>query len=280
MIIDKLIEKIADMKNPTVVGLDPTAEIVPHGISVLDFNKAIIDAIHDIVPAVKPQIAFYEQMGMAGLQAYVDTVRYARKMGMIVIGDVKRGDIASTASAYAHAHIGGGDFDTDFATINPYLGGDSITPWLDVCKSHDKGLFVLVKTSNKGSADFQDIMTDKGQVNYENIGEMVEQWGADFVGKRGYSSIGAVIGATHPKVLAKMRKKMPRTFFLVPGYGAQGGAAVDIAAAFDKNGVGAIVNSSRGIIAAYKNERYQGMDFAQVARQAALDMKVELNKVI
>ena len=276
MMIDKLIGKIKQMSNPTVVGLDPTTEILPNGISILDFNKGIIDAIHDIVPAVKPQIAFYEQQGIGGLQAYIETVAYARQKDMVVIGDIKRGDIASTAAAYAAAHIGGGDFDVDFATINPYMGGDSITPWLDVCKSHDKGLFILVKTSNKGSADFQDIMADNGQFNYENVGELVKEWGSGLIGAHSYSSIGAVIGATHPKVLAKMRKAMPRTFFLVPGYGAQGGTAADIAAAFDKNGVGAIVNSSRGIIAAYKREKYAGLDFAQAARQAAVDMRDEL----
>ncbi|MCL2753959.1 MAG: orotidine-5'-phosphate decarboxylase [Defluviitaleaceae bacterium] len=265
------------MNNPTVVGLDPTTEILPNGISTLDFNKGIIDAVYDIVPAVKPQIAFYEQQGIAGLQAYIETVAYARQKGMIVIGDIKRGDIASTAQAYADAHIGGGEFDVDFATINPYMGGDTMQPWINNCKTHDKGLFVLVKTSNKGSADFQNLAMG-GKYLYTIVGENVEKWGAELTGKHGYSAIGAVVGATHPKELADMRKSLPHTFFLVPGYGAQGGTAADIAAAFDKNGIGAIINSSRGIITAYKQEKYAGLDFAQAARQAAIDMRDELNK--
>jgi len=279
MIIDRLMDKIEQMQNPTVVGLDPTPDIMPQNMGIFDFNKAIINEICDIAPAVKPQIAFYEQHGIAGLQAYIETITYARQKGMFVIADIKRGDISSTAQAYADAHIGGGQFDVDFATINPYMGSDAIQPWLNNCQVYDKGLFVLVKTSNKGSSDFQDLIID-GKTLYTIVGENVEKWGAELVGNHGYSSVGAVVGATHPKELADMRKSLPCTFFLVPGYGAQGGTAADIALAFDKNGKGAIINSSRGIIAAYKQEKYAGLDFAKAARQSAINMRDDINNVL
>ncbi|MDR2183541.1 MAG: orotidine-5'-phosphate decarboxylase [Clostridiales bacterium] len=298
--IDKLIDRIAELKNPTVVGLDPRLEYIPEDIAaearklhgptdaavkyaLLTYNKGIIDALCDIVPVAKPQIAFYEQFGARGVEAYLETIAYAKDAGMIVIGDVKRSDIASTAQAYSDGHIGRTDVfgvktafsRADFITVNPYLGGDSIEPFLKNCAEYDKGLFVLVKTSNKGSGDFQDLIVD-GTPLYEICGQYVEKWGAGLVGRHGYSSIGAVVGATHPAVVAKLRKMLPRTFFLVPGYGAQGGAAADIAAAFDKNGVGAVVNSSRGIIAAYKTQGYRGMGYADAARAAALDMREDL----
>ena len=299
-IIDRLIDRIIELKNPTVVGLDPRLDFIPADIAqdaqdrygrtaaavkyaLLGYNKGIINAICDIVPAVKPQVAFYEQFGAEGMDAYFQTVAYAKAKGMIVIGDVKRSDIASTAEAYSDAHIGQTDVfgkkmafsQAHFITINPFLGADSIEPFLKNCKEYEKGLFVLVKTSNKGSGDFQDLMVGDRPL-YEICGEYVEKWGAELVGKHGYSSVGAVAGATHPAVIAKLRVTMPRTFFLVPGYGAQGGGAADIAAAFDKNGLGAIVNNSRGIIAAYKNPKYSGMGFAEAARAAALAMKADL----
>jgi len=280
MVIDKLIDKIKEMDNPTVVGLDPQPEFIPDGMSVLDFNVGIINAIYDIVPAIKPQIAFYEQFGLVGLEIYKQTIAHAKTKGMVVIADIKRGDIASTAKAYADAHIGGaGDFDVDFATVNPYMGGDSVQPWLDNCKAYDKGIFVLVKTSNQGSGDFQDLIVD-GKHLYEIVGEGTADWGRGMVGSYGYSSVAAVVGATYPKQLADLREKLPQTFFLVPGYGAQGGTAEDIRHAFDEKGIGAIVNSSRGIIAAYKNEKYKGMDFVEAARAAAIAMRDDLRKVL
>jgi len=302
--IDRLIDKIVETKNPTVVGLDPRMDYIPADIvkdvqdrygrtaialkyALLAYNKGIIDAVCDIVPAVKPQIAFYEQYGVEGVDAYFQTVEYAKSKGLVVIGDIKRSDIASTAEAYSDAHIGQSDVfgekmtfsHTDFITVNPFLGADSIEPFLKNCKEYDKGLFILVKTSNKGSGDFQDLIVD-GRPLYEICGEYVEKWGAELIGKHGYSSIGAVAGATHPAVAARLRALMPKTFFLVPGYGAQGGSAADIAVSFDKNGLGAIVNNSRGIIAAYKTEKYSGMTYAEAARAAALDMKSDLNSVL
>lgn len=304
MIIDKLINKIIELKNPTVVGLDPRIDFVPPELikhaqdrygrtaisvkhALIAYNKGIIDAICDIVPAVKPQMAFYEQFGHEGVDAYAQTVSYAKEKGLIVIGDIKRSDIASTAEAYSDGHIGQVDvfgqdtrfFDTDFITINPFLGADSVEPFLGNCKKYDRGLFVLVKTSNKGSGTFQDLVCGNNHL-YEVVGDRVAEWGADFVGQHGYSSIGAVVGATHPETAAQLRTRLPNTFFLVPGYGAQGGKAADIAVSFDKNGLGAIVNNSRGIIAAYTNEKYTGMPYDEAARAAALDMRNELNSVL
>jgi len=304
LIIDKLIDKIIEMDNPTVVGLDPRIDYIPDDImkyatdrfgntsisikyALLAYNKGLIDAICDIVPAVKPQIAFYEQFGSEGIDAYIQTVAYAKEKGMIVIGDIKRSDIASTAEAYSDGHLGEVDvfgkphrfFDEDFITVNPFLGGDSVIPFLKNCKNFQKGLFLLVKTSNSGSGDFQDLMSGDRRI-YEIVGDYVAKWGEDFIGKHGYSSIGAVVGATHPQTAAKLRARLPKTFFLVPGYGAQGGSAADIAVSFDKNGLGAVVNNSRGIIAAYKQEKYAGMTYMEAAREAALAMKQEVNKVL
>ena len=301
MLIDRLIERIKTLNAPIVVGLDPRLSEIPshikepafakHGKTpeaaaeiIYTFNQGIIDSICDIVPAVKPQIAMYEQFGPAGLSCYFKTVAYAKSKGLIVIGDIKRSDIASTAEAYSSAHIGVADIEgqpwanpqADFITVNPYMGYDSIEPYLSDCQKHDKGLFVLVKTSNPSSSQLQDMKSADGRPVYMHVGELVSQWGGGFIGKSGFSSIGAVVGATHPAVVAKLRVTMPRTFFLVPGYGAQGGSAADITAAFDKNRLGAIVNNSRGIIAAYKNPKYSGMGFAEAARAAALDMKADL----
>jgi orotidine-5'-phosphate decarboxylase len=295
------------MENPTVVGLDPRLDMIPKHIldaeyancgktlrgaatAFYQFNKEIIDEIYDIVPAVKPQIAMYEQYGAEGIAAYISTVKYAKSKGLIVIGDVKRGDIGSTAEAYSDGHIGEVEiganvyevYGTDFITVNPYLGYDAVEPFLDNCKRHDKGLFVLVKTSNKRSVDIQDLTVD-GKAVYETVGGLVADWGSDMVGKHGYSAVCAVVGATFPEQARKLRELMPNTFFLIPGYGAQGGTAEDLAVCFDSSGLGGIVNSSRGITAAYKTPKYSGFtetQHAKAARQAALDMKEDLLRVI
>ena len=306
--IDLLIEKIEKTENPTVVGLDPRLEYIPVHLKkdafdlygktpkavarvFLDFNKAIIDAVWDIVPAVKPQIAMYEQYGVEGIQAYIDTINYAKSKNLIVIGDIKRSDITSTAESYSHGHIGRVSiedkeytiFNQDFITLNPYLGYDSIEPYIKDCKKYNRGLFILVKTSNSNSGQIQDLDIG-GEKIYERVGKLVSEWGQDLIGERGYSSICAVVGATHPEQGAKLRGLMPHTFFLVPGYGAQGASALDLKGCFDKNGLGAIVNSSRGIIAAYKNEKYKNSfsekEFAFAARKASLDMKADIRTIL
>lgn len=306
MIIDTLIEKIKETNNPTVVGLDPRLSMVPDFIknaaydafgktpkgaceAFWQFNKGILDGVFDLVPAVKPQVAMYEQFGPEGIACYIKTIAYAKELGLVVIGDVKRSDIATTAQAYSDGHIGrvdvdGQDFEIyreDFITLNPYLGWDSIEPYIENCKNYERGLFVLVKTSNPNSGQFQDL--DVGGITlYQKVGIQTEQWGESLMGKYGYSSVGAVVGATHVDQAKVLRKLMPRTFFLVPGYGAQGGKAEDIEVCFDENGLGAIVNSSRGIIAAYQNEKYKDFaveDFAKASRQAVMDMRDDLNRV-
>ena len=302
MLVDKLISRIEELNTPIVVGLDPREDIIPKFIldavrekcscplqtvadAIYQFNVQLIDAIKDIVPAVKPQVALYEQYGAPGFLTYQKTISYAKKSKLIVIGDVKRGDIASTAQGYSNAHIGrinvcGADrevIETDFITVNPYMGYDSVEPYLADCEKYDKGLFVLVKTSNKGSSDIQDMKLADGKLLYEHVGKLVSDWGRDFIGEKGYSRIGAVVGATHPEELASLREQMPHTFFLVPGYGAQGGSGKDLKGLWTKN-CGAIVNNSRGIIAAYQTEKYKcdAKDFAAAARQAVLDMKADL----
>ncbi len=306
--IDKLIERIKILKNPTVVGLDPRLDLIPpyikeeayglYGYSpkaaakaFLGFNKKIIDEIYDIVPAVKPQIAMYEQYGPEGIKSYIETIRYAKEKGLLIIGDIKRGDIASTAQAYADGHIGKVEigeekhdiYGVDAITLSPYIGYDSIEPYLADCKKYRKGLFILVKTSNPNSGEIQDLDIG-GQKLYEKIGEMVEVWGEKLLGENGYSSIGAVVGATHPDQAKKLRAIMPKTYFLVPGYGAQGAKAKDLKGYFNKDGLGAIVNSSRGIIAAYKNPAYKSSykeeEFYLAARTAALDMREDLQKIL
>ena len=298
--IDTLLKRIDALNNPTVVGLDPTIEMIPAYLKeekfarfgktpqavaemFLAFNRAIMEAVQGIVPAVKPQIAFYERYGIPGLMAYEKTAALAKEMGFIVIGDIKRGDIGSTAAAYA-AHIGGTEvagerFDLwheDFVTVNPYLGVDGIQPFIDACVEADKGIFVLVKTSNPSSSQLQDILVD-GEPVYMRVAALVDEWGRSAMGNMGYSRVGAVVGATHKEEGMRIRKALPNTFFLAPGYGAQGGTAADIRGFFDKDGRGCIVNSSRGIIAAYKkNEKYGERDFADAARDAALAMKKDL----
>lgn len=307
MIIDKLIDKIKEKNNPSVVGLDPRIEYIPSFIieknitkygeslkaiakSMYEFNKYIIDEICDIVPAIKPQIAMYEMYGAEGVQAYIDTISYAKQKGLIAIGDIKRGDVSKTAKAYSDAHIGKVQicgkkvdiFNQDFVTLNPYLGSDSITPFLEDCKKYDKGLFILAKTSNENSKEIQDLMID-GEPVYEKVGKLIEKWGSELVGKNGYSQVGAVVGATHTRQAKALRGIMKNTFFLVPGYGAQGGKAEDLAVCFDKNGLGAIVNSSRGIIASHLKDEFVGLketEFAKASRESAINMKRDLLKYI
>lgn len=300
MSFDTLIEKIKEKDNPTVVGLDPKLEYVPtfiveeaiakHGETlkaaakaIYKFNKALIDALHDVVPAIKPQCAYYEMYGYEGVKTLYKTIRYAKKRGMYVITDGKRNDIGTTMEAYATAHLGKvkvgnteiEPFAGDALTVNGYLGTDGISPLLDVCDKYDKGIFVLVKTSNPSSGELQDKLINGTSV-YRTVGDMCEKWGEGRIGKYGYSSVGAVVGATYPEQLEELRETLPSTFFLVPGYGAQGGGAAAVASAFDKNGIGAVINSSRAIMCAYKNEGCDERDFASAALREALRMKKDI----
>ncbi len=305
MAFDRLIDSIVRMQNPTVAGLDPKLDYVPASVkeacfdrygktlegaaaALLAFNKAIIDEIYDIVPAIKPQAAYYEMYGWQGVKALAETIAYAQSKGMFVITDGKRNDIGTTMEAYATAHLGATDiagesvaaFGADALTVNGYLGTDGIKPLAQVCAAQDKGIFVLVKTSNPSSGELQDMKLENGATVYEQMGRMCEGWGADLPGKYGYSAVGAVVGATYPEQLAEMREKAPHTFFLVPGYGAQGGGAQDAKNAFDKNGLGAIINSSRGIMCAWKKQGLTEEDFAQAARTEALRMKEDILNTI
>lgn len=302
--INKLVKKIEQMSAPIVVGLDPMLDYMPQHIlqkaysekgeniegiaeAIWQYNKGIIDATYDIIPAVKPQIAMYEQFGIEGLIAFKKTVDYSKEKGLVVIGDVKRGDIGSTSVAYATGHLGkvtvGGNtyrgFDEDFITVNPYLGSDGIIPFIDVCKEEEKGLFILVKTSNPSSGEFQDQLVS-GKPLYELVGKKVAEWGELHMGSA-YSYIGAVVGGTYPEMGKILRALMPKTYILVPGYGAQGGKAEDLVHYFNKDGLGAIVNSSRGIIAAYKQKGYEKFGaeaYADASRQAVIDMREDLKK--
>ena len=304
--INELVAKIKKTGAPIVVGLDPMLNYMPefllkdaikeHGESleavgeaIFNFNKGIVDATYELIPAVKPQIAMYEQFGIPGLVAYKKTVDYCKEKGLVVIGDVKRGDIGSTSAAYATAHLGKVSvgsktyvpFGEDFATVNPYLGSDGIKPFIDVCKEEKKGIFVLVKTSNPSSGEFQDKMID-GKTLYEIVGEQVDRWGSEIMGDD-YSYVGAVVGATYPEIGKVLRKVMPKTYILVPGYGAQGGKGADLVHYFNEDGLGAIVNSSRGIIAAYKQEKYKEFgekNFADASYQAVLDMREDINNAL
>lgn len=304
--IDKLAEKIRKTHAPIVVGLDPMLGFIPEHISkkafaeygetlegaaeaIWQFNKEIVDHTYDLIPAVKPQIAMYEQFGIPGLMAFKKTVDYCHEKDLVVIGDIKRGDIGSTSAAYAAGHIGSvqvgskayAPFGEDFVTINPYLGTDGVKPFVDVCKEKKKGLFILVKTSNPSSGEFQDKLID-GRPLYEWVGEKVAQWGADCMGKD-YSYIGAVVGATYPEMGKVLRKIMPKSFILVPGYGAQGGKGADLVHFFNEDGLGAIVNSSRGIIAAYKQEEYAKFGaehFAEASRAAVEAMAKDIDSAL
>lgn len=301
---DRLIEAIEQKNNPTVAGLDPKLDFIPSFIkqasfakygdtleaaadALLAFNKGLIDALCDVVPAVKPQCAYYELYGWPGVKALYDTIAYAKEKGLFVIIDGKRNDIGTTMEAYASAHLGtvavGNEtfepFGGDALTVNGYLGSDGILPLLDICKRRDKGIFVLVKTSNRSSGEFQDQQISD-QTVYRTMGNMCEHWGEDSRGRYGYSAVGAVVGATYPAQLGELRAALPHTFFLVPGYGAQGGGAKDVAPAFDPNGRGAIVNSSRAIMCAYKKGDYTEAQFAEAARVEAVRMRDEIMAVI
>ena len=301
--INKLISNIRKTNAPIVVGLDPMLNYIPEHIqkkafaefgetlegaaeAIWQYNKGIVDATCDLIPAVKPQIAMYEQFGIPGLIAYKKTVEYCKAKDLVVIGDIKRGDIGSTSAAYAVGHLGQvqvgskkyAGFDEDFATVNPYLGSDGVKPFMDVCKEEKKGIFVLVKTSNPSSGEFQDRVID-GRPLYELVGEKVAQWGDELMGD-GYSYVGAVVGATYPEMGKVLRKIMPKTFILVPGYGAQGGKGADLIHFFNEDGLGAIVNSSRGIIAAYKQEKYKEFgaeNYADASRAAVKDMIADIS---
>ena len=302
--INKLIDKITNLQAPIVVGLDPMLAYVPDHIkkvafeeygetlegaaeAIWQFNKKIVDATYDLIPAVKPQIAMYEQFGIPGLVAFKKTVDYCKEKDLVIIGDIKRGDIGSTSTAYAVGHVGKvqvGEnryygFDEDFVTVNPYLGTDGVKPFIEVCKEENKGIFVLVKTSNPSSGEFQDQLVD-GTPLYELVGKKVAEWGEQHMGN-GYSYVGAVVGATYPEMGKVLRKIMPNTYILVPGYGAQGGKAKDLVHYFNKDGLGAIVNSSRGIIAAYKQDIYKEKgitpeNFADASRMAVEDMVADI----
>ncbi len=308
--INKLISKIQKTNAPIVVGLDPTMKFVPEYIrkaafseygetlegaaeAIWQYNKGIVDAICDLVPAVKPQVAMYEQFGVPGMVAFQKTVDYCKEKDLVVIGDVKRGDIGSTSEAYAVGHLGRvqvgsqrlAGFDEDFVTVNPYLGSDGVKPFLKVCKEEKKGIFVLVKTSNPSSGEFQDrIMTGEEKPLYELVGQQVATWGAECMPESGnYSYVGAVVGATYPEQGRILRKVMPRTFILVPGYGAQGGKGADLVHFFNEDGLGAIINSSRGIIAAYQQEayaRYGEHGYAEASRAAVMDMQKDIAQAL
>lgn len=304
--INKLVEKIKKTEAPIVVGLDPMMKFIPEHIqkaafaefgetlegaaeAIWQYNKAIVDNIYDLIPCVKPQIAMYEQFGIPGLVAYKKTIEYCKSKDLVVIGDIKRGDIGSTSEAYAVGHLGkvqvGSNsfygFDEDFATLAPYMGADSINPFKKVCQEEKKGLFILVKTSNPSSGDFQDRLIE-GRPLYEWVAKKVVEWGSDFMGDS-YSYIGAVVGATYPEMGKVLRELMPKSFILVPGYGAQGGKGADLVHFFNKDGLGAIVNSSRGIIAAHQQEQYKATgeaNFAEASRQAVIDMREDIKQAL
>ncbi len=304
MALDRLIEGIRRTNNPTVAGLDPKLDYIPapltraafaaHGetlegaaAAILAYNKGLIDALCDIVPAVKPQAAYYEMYGWPGVRALSETIAYAKEKGMFVITDGKRNDIGSTMEAYAAGHLGTTQvgsasipaFGGDALTVNGYLGADGILPLLEVCRRFDTGIFVLVKTSNPSSGELQDKLID-GEPVYRRMGELCEQWGEQLPGKYGYSGVGAVVGATWPAQLSELRAALPHTFFLVPGYGAQGGGAADVAGAFDRDGLGAVINSSRGILCAWKKEGCAPEDYAGAARREALRMRDDILSVL
>lgn len=307
--INRLVAQIKKTGAPIVVGLDPMMKFIPEHIkekafaefgetlegaaeAIWQYNKAIVDAIYELVPAVKPQIAMYEQFGLPGLSAFYKTVQYCKEKGLVVIGDIKRGDIGSTSEAYAVGHLGKVQvgsksyygFDEDFVTVNPYLGSDGVNPSIKVCKEEKKGIFVLVKTSNPSSGEFQDRqIADAGnRPLYEVVGEQVAKWGETHMGDT-YSYVGAVVGATYPEMGKVLRKIMPKSYILVPGYGAQGGKGADLVHFFNEDGLGAIVNSSRGIIAAYQQEKYARFgaeNFADASRAAVLDMKEDIEQAL
>lgn len=304
MSFDVLQDRIRELKNPTVAGLDPRIEYVPAHLqeesfaqfgqtlegaadAIWKFNQGLIDALCDVVPAVKPQSAYYENLGWRGMAVMEKTIQYAKEKGLYVIADIKRGDIGSTAAAYAEAWLGVtkvGEtecpvFDADCVTLNGYMGSDAIKPFLDQCVARNKSAFVLAKTSNPSSMELQDMVAGD-RVVYTVMGDLIERWGKDTAGKYGYNALGAVVGATHPSVLKELRRRLERTFFLVPGYGAQGGTAADVRYAFDELGRGAIVNASRSIMCAWQKTDKEGMDYQEAARDAAIRMRDELKRYI
>ena len=303
--MDRLIEKIKEMNHPTVIGLDPRYEMLPECVTkkypknlegvaqaIIEYNKSIIDSVYDIIPAIKPQIAFYEMYGIPGMKAFQETCQYAKEKGMIVIADIKRGDIGSTATGYSNAYLGKTTidereeslYDIDFVTVNPYMGTDCVKPFIDDCKKYDKGIFILVKTSNPSSGELQDVKLENGEEVYKRVASLVETWGEELRGENGYSSVAAVVGATYPKQLEELRKLAPHTFFLIPGYGAQGGKVQDIALGFDQKGMGGIINASRSLMCAYQSDKWKDIyseeEYAQATRAEAIRMKEELNHFI
>lgn len=310
MFVDTMIEKIKEKNNPTVVGLDPKIDYIPgfiqkdmfqkHGKNlkavaeaILEFNKRIIDAVYDIVPAVKPQLAYYEMYGLEGMRVFQQTVRYAKEKGLLVIADGKRNDIGATAQCYSAAFLGRTQitedisepvFDTDALTVNPYLGIDGIKPFIDDCMTYKKGIFILVKTSNKSSGQIQDLLVQHEQSIYEVVAQKVDEWGANLIGKYGYSSVGAVVGATYPNQSKILRRILKHAYILVPGYGAQGGTARDVAHSFNNDGLGAIVNASRSIMCAYMSEQWKGIysedRFDEACRAEAIRMRDDINEAL
>ena len=303
--IDILIEKIKETGNPTVIGVDTRYELVPECVknkyskdikgmceAMLEYSKALIDATYDIIPAVKLQSAYFEMYGVEGISLYKEMIDYCKSKNMIVMADVKRGDIGSTSAGYSKAYLGKniinereeGIFDVDFATVNPYMGSDCVMPFVEDCKKFNKGIFVLVKTSNKSSGELQDLKTEDGEEIYKKVAKLVNQWGEELIGENGYSSVSAVVGATYPKQLKELRALMPHSYFLIPGYGAQGGKAEDIALGFDSNGLGGIVNATRSLMCAYKSDRWKDKfkeeDYAKATRAEAIRMRDELTTAI
>ncbi len=303
--IDILIDKIKETNNPTVIGVDTRYDMVPECVrnkystdiegmckAMLEYSKALIDATYDIVPAVKLQSAYFEMYGVEGIKLYKEMIDYCKSKGMVVMADVKRGDIGSTSAGYSKAYLGKNMidekeqpvFDVDFATVNPYMGSDCVNPFVEDCKKYDKGIFVLVKTSNKSSGEIQDVKAEDGEEIYKKVAKLVNTWGEELVGEYGYSSVSAVVGATYPKQLKELREIMPHAYFLIPGYGAQGGKAEDIALGFDKNGLGGIVNATRSLMCAYKSDlwkdKFKEEEYAKATRAEAIRMRDELNQAI
>lgn len=303
--IDILIDKIKETNNPTVIGVDTRYDMVPECVrnkystdiegmckAMLEYSKALIDATYDIVPAVKLQSAYFEMYGVEGIKLYKEMIDYCKSKGMVVMADVKRGDIGSTSAGYSKAYLGKNMidekeqpvFDVDFATVNPYMGSDCVNPFVEDCKKYDKGIFVLVKTSNKSSGEIQDVKAEDGEEIYKKVAKLVNTWGEELVGEYGYSSVSAVVGATYPKQLKELREIMPHAYFLIPGYGAQGGKAEDIALGFDKNGLGGIVNATRSLMCAYKSDlwkdKFKEEEYAKATRAEAIRMRDELNQAL
>lgn len=303
--MDVLIEKIKECDNPTVIGVDTRYDMVPECVrkkystdlkgmcsAMLEYSKALIDVTYDIIPAVKLQSAYFEMYGVEGIKLYKEMIDYCKEKGMVVMADVKRGDIGSTSAGYSRAYLGKNMidekeqaiFDVDFATVNPYMGSDCVMPFVEDCKKYDKGIFVLVKTSNKSSGEIQDVKAEDGEEIYKKVAKLVNTWGRELIGENGYSSVSAVVGATYPKQLQELRELMPHSYFLIPGYGAQGGKAEDIALGFDENGLGGIVNATRSLMCAYKSDlwkdKFAEEDYAKATRAEAIRMRDELNSAI